>query len=122
MALGLNASDTPELYKEKVGKDKVATELPVESVTGTGPDRTAFLHIDLKVHPNGAGGKVLPMTVVSLRSDLSKLSGDVDVILWFHGDRLKLLEQKRHRELRPRRKVDPVLLWASYLVSSASSS
>jgi hypothetical protein len=75
----VGSDETPDLFKEK---DK---ELPVESVTDTGADRTAFLNIDLKINAKG-GSKVAPMTAV-FAPNPSQLSGNVDVILWFHGDK-----------------------------------
>jgi hypothetical protein len=78
MSLGLNPNDTPDLFTDKNGD-----ELPVESLTGR--DRTAYLHIDLKVNANG-GKPVAPMTAV-FAPDPTQLSGNVDVILWFHGDK-----------------------------------
>jgi hypothetical protein len=78
MGLGLNPSDTPDLFKDKHGVD-----LPIESLQGT--DKTAYLEIDLKVNPMG-GRPVVPMTAV-FAPDPRKLSGTVDVLLWLHGDK-----------------------------------
>lgn len=78
MGLGLNPADTPDLF---VGSN--GTPLPVESLRGT--DKTAYLKIDLKIKPMG-GQPVAPMTAV-FAPDPSMLSGPVDVLLWFHGDK-----------------------------------
>jgi hypothetical protein len=45
----------------------------------------AYLNIDLKVHPMG-GEPVVPMTAV-FAPDPTQLSGEVNVLLWFHGDK-----------------------------------
>jgi len=78
MAIGLDSTATPDLFKEK------DTEIPVQSVA-SGPDRTAFVKIDLKINARG-GANVIPMTAV-FAPDPTKLSGNVDIILWFHGDK-----------------------------------
>lgn len=78
MSLGLNPGDTPELFKDKDGND-----LPIESLNGT--DKTAYLKIDLQVHPMG-GQPVVPMTAV-FAPDPTKLSGAVNILLWLHGDK-----------------------------------
>jgi hypothetical protein len=80
MGLGLNPNAVPELFKDSLGK-----ELPVESVTRVGADRTAFLKIDLKIKPKG-GQSVQPMTA-AFAPDPKVLSSTVDVLLWFHGDK-----------------------------------
>jgi hypothetical protein len=80
MGLGLNPNAVPELFKDSFGK-----ELPVESVTRIGADRTAFLKIDLKIKPKG-GQPVQPMTA-AFAPDPKSLSSAVDVLLWFHGDK-----------------------------------
>jgi hypothetical protein len=78
MGIGLNAGDTPELFKDKNGVD-----LPIESLQGA--DKTAYLKIDLKVNPMG-GQPVTPMTAV-FAPDPTKLTGTVDILLWLHGDK-----------------------------------
>jgi hypothetical protein len=78
MGLGLNPADTPDLFKDKSGN-----ELPIETLKGT--DKTAYLKIDLKINPMG-GQPVDPMTAV-FAPDPTTLSGEVDVLLWFHGDK-----------------------------------
>jgi hypothetical protein len=89
MGLGLNPSETPELYHEKH-----QPPLPVESLQGT--DKTAYLLINLKVDPMGEK-PVAPMTAV-FAPDPSKLTGTVDVILWLHGD--KSYWNKKHTDER----------------------
>lgn len=70
--VSLNASDTPDLIDQ-------------DPPTATSPGHTLFLKIDLKVDPMG-GKPVEPMTAV-FAPDPKKLTGDVDVLLWFHGDK-----------------------------------
>ena len=78
MSLGLNPTDVPALFQ---GKDK--KDLPIESLKGA--DKTAYLEINLKIDAKG-GQPVVPMTAV-FAPDATKLSGAVDVLLWFHGDK-----------------------------------
>ncbi len=78
MSLGLNPADTPELFKDQAGN-----ELPVESLQKT--DKTAYLKIDLKIKP--MGGQPVPPMTAAFAPDPAKLSGAVDVLLWFHGDK-----------------------------------
>jgi hypothetical protein len=78
-AVSLNASDTPDLFKDKDGHD-----LPIESLTGT--DKTVYLKIDLKVDPMG-GEPVVPMTAVFAPDPKQLTTGDTNVLLWFHGNK-----------------------------------
>jgi hypothetical protein len=78
MSLGLNPADTPELFKDSTGKN-----LPVESLQRT--DKTAYLKIDLKINP--MGGQPVPAMTAAFAPDPTNLSGAVDVLLWFHGDK-----------------------------------
>jgi hypothetical protein len=77
--MALDRTVTPPLYQERPGVDT-----PVETVGTT--DKTAYLHIDLKVNPPNGGAKALPMTAV-FAPDPARLAGEVDVLLWFHGDK-----------------------------------
>jgi hypothetical protein len=81
--LGLNPNATPELFEGADGKP-----FPVEPVAPGGRDRTAWLNIDLQMWNKTKQPKVSmpPMTAV-FAPDPAALSGDVDVILWFHGDK-----------------------------------
>jgi hypothetical protein len=68
----------PPLYQAKAG-----SPLPIETTGATG--KTAYLNIELKV--NAAGGQpALPVTAV-FAPDPSQLAGEVNVLLWFHGDK-----------------------------------
>jgi hypothetical protein len=78
-AVTLNASDTPELFKDEDGQD-----LPIESLTGT--DKTVYLNIDLKVDPMG-GKPVVPMTAVFAPDPKQLSGGDTNMLVWFHGDK-----------------------------------
>lgn len=76
--MSLDPMTTTSLYQVKPGVD-----VPVETIGTT--DKTAYLNIDLKVSP--AGGTVAaPMTAV-FAPDPTRLSGEVNVLLWFHGDK-----------------------------------
>jgi hypothetical protein len=81
--MALNIKGPPKLFKDKDGK-----ELPVEPVTPGGKDRTAYLDIDLEIMDKRGRPTVPmpPMTAV-FAPDPSQLSGNVDVILWLHGDK-----------------------------------
>jgi hypothetical protein len=70
---------SPPLYQEKPGVD-----LPIETISAT--DKTAYLNIELNINPRGGGIKALPMTAVFAR-DPARLTGEVNVLLWFHGDK-----------------------------------
>src|SRR5262245_27067862 len=67
---------TPPLYQEKPGVD-----MPIETNVG----KTAYLNIDLNVNAAG-GAKALPVTAV-FALDPAELTGEVNVLLWFHGDK-----------------------------------
>jgi hypothetical protein len=69
----LNASATPDLIDQ---------DLP----TATTPGHTLFLKIDLQVDPMG-GQPVDPMTAVFAADPKQLPTGNVDVVLWFHGDK-----------------------------------
>ena len=84
--MSLNASHTPELFKDKDGHD-----LPIESLTGT--DKTAYLKIDLEIDPMG-GQPVEPMTAVFAPDPKQLKTSDVPVLLWLHGDK-KFWSRKR---------------------------
>src|SRR5262245_34705106 len=75
----LDPMSTPPLYQENPGVD-----MPIETTGGTA--KTAYLNIELKIHPAGGGAKALPMTAV-FAPDPAQLSGAVNVLLWFHGDK-----------------------------------
>lgn len=77
--MALDRSVSPPLFQEKPGVD-----LPVETIGTT--DKTAYLHIDLKVSPPNGGAKALPVTAV-FAPDPARLAGEVNVLLWFHGDK-----------------------------------
>lgn len=66
----------PPLYQEKPGVD-----MPIETMDG----KTAYLNIELKVLPAG-GAPALPVTAVHAL-DPEQLTGEVNVLLWFHGDK-----------------------------------
>jgi hypothetical protein len=80
--MSLNASDIPDLFTFKDEKNRDVT-MPIETLRGT--DKTAYLEIDLNVDAMG-GQDVHKMTAV-FAPDPSKLSGEVDILLWFHGDK-----------------------------------
>ena len=93
MGLGLKATDVPDLFQVG-GKD-----LPVETLKSK--DKTAYLKIDLgidrQVKANGWGKPVDAMTAV-FAPDPSTLSGAVDVLLWFHGDKRYWNNSKTEKE------------------------
>lgn len=60
------------------------------------PGRTLYLEIDLKVDPMG-GQPVDSMTAV-FAPDPKQLSGEVDVLLWLHGDKVVFASSKRKRQ------------------------
>jgi hypothetical protein len=71
--MSLNASDTPDLIDQ-------------EPPTATSPGHTLFLKIDLEI--NAMGGKSAePMTAVFAPDPKKLTTGDVNVLLWFHGDK-----------------------------------
>jgi hypothetical protein len=71
--MSLNASDTPDLIAE-------------EPPSTNSPGHTLFLKIDLEIDRMG-GKPAEPMTAV-FAPDPNQLSpGNVDVLLWFHGDK-----------------------------------
>jgi hypothetical protein len=71
--VSLNSSDTPDLIDQ-------------DPPTSTSPGHTLYLKIDLKVEP--MGGKPVPPLTAVFAPDPKKLkAGDVDVLLWFHGDK-----------------------------------
>src|SRR5690349_11759501 len=67
---------TPPLYQLKPGVD-----LPIETIDG----KTAYLNVELKVNAAG-GAPALPVTAVHALEP-EKLTGEVNVLLWFHGDK-----------------------------------
>jgi hypothetical protein len=69
---------TPPLAKLPSG-----APLPIETIGTT--DMTAYLDIELKVATAG-GEPALPVTAV-FAPDPARLTGDVNVLLWFHGDK-----------------------------------
>jgi hypothetical protein len=71
--VSLNASDTPNL---------IAQDPP----TPASPGHTLYLEIDLEVDPMG-GKPVEPMTAVFAPDPKQLKAGDVNVLLWFHGDK-----------------------------------
>src|SRR5262249_37387843 len=72
-AMSLNASDTPDLIAE-------------EPPSTTSPGHTLFLKIDLEIDPMG-GKPAEPMTAVFAPDPKQLSAGNVDVLLWFHGDK-----------------------------------
>jgi hypothetical protein len=74
----LDRMATPPLYQGKTGD-----ELEIETI-GTN-DKTAYLNIELKINPAG-GAAALPVTAV-FAPDPAQLVGEVNVLLWFHGDK-----------------------------------
>jgi hypothetical protein len=71
--MGLNASDTPKLLDQ-------------DSPTAALPGHTLYLEIDLEVNPMD-GQPVAPMTAVYVPDTKKPLTGNVDILLWFHGDK-----------------------------------
>jgi hypothetical protein len=69
---------TPPLYQVKSGVDA-----PIETIGATA--KTAYLNIELKVNTAG-GAAALPVTAV-FAPDPAGLTGEVNVLLWFHGDK-----------------------------------
>lgn len=76
--MSLDRMITPPLYQAKAG-----VNLPIETIGAA--DKTAYLNIELKVSPAG-GAKALPVTAV-FAPDPAQLTGEVNVLLWFHGDK-----------------------------------
>ncbi len=77
--MALDRMLVPPLYQVKPGVD-----VPIELSGATG--ETAYLNIDLKVNPPGAGKPALPVTAV-FAPNPALLTGEVNVLLWFHGDK-----------------------------------
>jgi hypothetical protein len=71
--VSLSASDTPDLIDQ-------------EPPSATSPGHTLFLKIDLHIDPMG-GKPVPPMTAVFAPDPDLLPTGDVDLLLWFHGDK-----------------------------------
>jgi len=76
--MALDRMITPPLYQVKSGVDA-----PIETTGATG--KTAYLNIELKVNAAG-GAPALPVTAV-FAPDPAGLTGEVNVLLWFHGDK-----------------------------------
>lgn len=76
--MALDPMVVPPLYQTKPGVD-----VPIESTGATG--KTAYLNIELKVNAAG-GAPALPVTAV-FAPNPAALTGEVDVLLWFHGDK-----------------------------------
>src|SRR5215831_4536212 len=72
-AVSLNPADTPDLIDE---------EPPTSNSIG----HTLFLKIDLEIDPMG-GKLVEPMTAVFAPDPKRLTGGNVDLLLWFHGDK-----------------------------------
>jgi hypothetical protein len=68
---------TPPLYQVK------GVEAPIETIGTT--DKTAYLNIELNVNAAG-GAAALPVTAV-FAPDPAQLTGEVNLLLWFHGDK-----------------------------------
>lgn len=71
--MGLNPSDTPDLIDQ-------------DAPTSTSPGHTLYLKIDLKIDPM-KGKPVQPMTAVFAPDPKKLTSGNVDILLWLHGDK-----------------------------------
>jgi hypothetical protein len=71
--VSLSPSETPDLLDQ-------------DAPTSTSPAHTLFLKIDLKVE-KGDGKPVQPMTAVFAPDPKLLTTPDVDVLLWFHGDK-----------------------------------
>jgi hypothetical protein len=80
--MGLNASDTPELIEE-------------ERPTATSPGHTLFLKIDLEIDAMG-GKPAEPMTAVFAPDPKRLKAGDVNVLLWLHGDKNVWSRERKH--------------------------
>jgi hypothetical protein len=76
--MSLDRMTIPPLYQVKPGVD-----VPIEFSGATG--ETAYLNIELNVAQAG-GQPVLPVTAV-FAPNPTQLAGEVNVLLWFHGDK-----------------------------------
>jgi hypothetical protein len=88
--MGLAKSVTPPIYQEKAGVD-----MPIEKIGAT--DKTVYVNIDLKIdNMKNSGKAALPMTAV-FAPNPAALSGEVNVLLWLHGDKSYWEGNQKHK-------------------------